>query len=393
MNMKYFLLAFAAPLLAHGQSVTDLFYDVSDTHPNADAIIYVQQTGIVEGYPDGTFQANATINRAEFTKILIGSRTTTEELSACDTSNIGLSDVPADAWFAPYICVAQETGLVQGYADGTFGPAQTINFAEAAKILTADTTKKSEDGPWYAAFVRSLAAQNAIPTSITGVDAALTRGEMAEMIMRLSAGIDTKESLAYIDLVTETNPAPAAEAQDVTLGIEGETAIDTDMNLAAEEATEIFALFEADMTALEAEIDALIIEVKTENEEENKETEDTPDPLSDALSTEKKTTPAVYIDYTQEAFAQAQSSGAPFMLFFHADWCPTCVALAKDLQTNLGDLPNGSIVLQVNYDTTDLRSEYGVTMQHTGVFFDAEGQHVLTEQGVDLKDIIRQLEG
>jgi thiol:disulfide interchange protein len=45
---------------------------------------------------------------------------------------------------------------------------------------------------------------------------------------------------------------------------------------------------------------------------------------------------AQYIDYSPDALAQAQQKGRA-VLFFHADWCPTCRALDKEIK-----LPSGS---------------------------------------------------
>ncbi len=53
---------------------------------------------------------------------------------------------------------------------------------------------------WYEGYVRGLAGQNAIPTSIVSFDHHITRGEMAEMIYRLKAGVAEKESRTYEEL-------------------------------------------------------------------------------------------------------------------------------------------------------------------------------------------------
>ncbi len=37
------------------------FRDVPSSHPNYDAILYVQEQGIVEGYSDGTYKPDQTI--------------------------------------------------------------------------------------------------------------------------------------------------------------------------------------------------------------------------------------------------------------------------------------------------------------------------------------------
>lgn len=38
-------------------------------------------------------------------------------------------------WYAPYVCYAAAQGWVQGYPDGTFGPEKPVSFAEALKML------------------------------------------------------------------------------------------------------------------------------------------------------------------------------------------------------------------------------------------------------------------
>ncbi len=40
-----------------------------------------------------------------------------------------------DQWYAPYVCYATAQGWVQGYPDGTFGPERPVAFAEALKML------------------------------------------------------------------------------------------------------------------------------------------------------------------------------------------------------------------------------------------------------------------
>ena len=47
------------------------FSDLSTNHQNHDAILYLQSKGILEGYADGTFQPSRDVNRAEFLKIII----------------------------------------------------------------------------------------------------------------------------------------------------------------------------------------------------------------------------------------------------------------------------------------------------------------------------------
>ncbi|MBN1494911.1 S-layer homology domain-containing protein [Candidatus Peregrinibacteria bacterium] len=173
---------------------TGAFPDVYSSHPNFDAINYVEAEGIVEGYEDGTYKPDNTINRAEFTKILIESKYEDTQIDNC-AFNEQFPDVALTAWYAKYVCMARNEGIVDGYADGTFKPGSLINFAEASKIIV--NTYEYPTGTseiWYRPFVEVLQDKKAIPTSIASVNEDITRGEMAEMIYRLMENITNKAS-------------------------------------------------------------------------------------------------------------------------------------------------------------------------------------------------------
>lgn len=108
-----------------------LFPDVRASRPGYDAIMSLYEDGVINGYPDGTFRPNGSINRAELLKILM--------LGFHDQQILGETDCFADVgeeWFAPYVCAAKRLGWIGGYPDGTFRPAQNVNRAEAIKIVT-----------------------------------------------------------------------------------------------------------------------------------------------------------------------------------------------------------------------------------------------------------------
>ena len=89
--------------------------------------------GIVEGYPDNTFRPDAPVNRAEAVKILL--KTSALPLYPDPTPPLSFPDVPAGAWYEQHLKQAYDYGLIQGYADGTFAPGNSITRAEAAKII------------------------------------------------------------------------------------------------------------------------------------------------------------------------------------------------------------------------------------------------------------------
>lgn len=176
------------------------FNDVPDSHPHKAAIDFVQNEGIVKGYQDGTFKPEQRINRAEFTKILIESLFTQEDLQLCLGKKPNLyTDVTVTDWFAGPVCIATDYLIINGYTDGSFKPEAFINHAEASKIIvtTYDLPEAniSSEQQWYEAYTQVLDSMQITPESIQKPTQAITRGEMAEMIYRILS--ETPEKTAY----------------------------------------------------------------------------------------------------------------------------------------------------------------------------------------------------
>ncbi len=210
MKNHKFLYLFLAGLIVSQTALTSLaaFSDVNSSNTYADAINYAEQQGIVGGYPDGTFKAANNINRAEFTKIIIGAAfnyNSAQDPSGFDIYaliGVPFSDVENGQWYIPYLRKAVENQVIGGYPDGTFKPAGNINFAEAAKIIVGAYKYdiKTDATTWYKPYVEKLAELKAIPTSVTSFDYRINRGEMVEMIYRLRQNITSKDSKTYAQL-------------------------------------------------------------------------------------------------------------------------------------------------------------------------------------------------
>jgi len=70
--------------------------------------------------------------------------------------------------------------------------------------------------------------------------------------------------------------------------------------------------------------------------------------------------------YTADALTAAQKADKPVALHFHADWCPTCRAQTKALQSLQAEPGLQLTVLVVNYDTEkDLKRRFKVNAQST----------------------------
>lgn len=98
-----------------------------------------------------------------------------------------------------------------------------------------------------------------------------------------------------------------------------------------------------------------------------------------------------------EAFAAekiaSKSAVGHVVLYFHANWCPTCRALDADIMAHLKDIPANLTILKVDYDNSvELKKKYGVTYQHTMVEVDANGTLIKKWAGSPkLADLLMQV--
>ena len=109
------------------QTYSNTFSDVAKSHWAANYIGYMQQFGIITGYADGSFRPDASVTRAEFAAIASRFERLTEGTKS-------FSDMPGSHWAAKYINFAATRGWVNGYADGTFRPNNSITRAEVAAV-------------------------------------------------------------------------------------------------------------------------------------------------------------------------------------------------------------------------------------------------------------------
>lgn len=80
-----------------------------------------------------------------------------------------------------------------------------------------------------------------------------------------------------------------------------------------------------------------------------------------------------YEAYSPEKIAMA-SADHDIVLFFKANWCPSCRTVDTDIKANLSKIPEDLTILDVDYDNSkDLKKKYGVTYQHTFVQVDKGG--------------------
>ncbi|MFA5820856.1 MAG: S-layer homology domain-containing protein, partial [Candidatus Gracilibacteria bacterium] len=184
-----------------GNDITDIFDDLDDIDDDEllDAIAYVYDNDIFDGYSNDTFRPEKKINRAEMVKVLV------EAFNVKSKSyNLRFTDIDDDSWYIEYLETAVANDIVSGDSGKrTFRPADSINRVEALKMVfetlgvTDDFDIDScDDSPysdadedeWYIDYVClsddydlfDLVGSKFKPSQD------VTRGEMALVFFRLS---------------------------------------------------------------------------------------------------------------------------------------------------------------------------------------------------------------
>lgn len=433
--MKFKLFAslgmLAAVLVPNAQAA---FVDITGS-ANAEAILYVQEAGIVEGYADGTYKPTSSINRAEFTKIVVGSIEGMDLMAGATC----FSDIDAKAWYASYVCTAKAKGVIGGYPDGTFKPADPVNYAEAAKIVVeANGMQKMNGGDqWFDGYIMALAEANS--NLNLQPSALLTRGQMAQLIFNLHAqmnmidedmdnddmnnevGVEVGGALMVESKNIVENAANANNLTTLVAAVQAAGLVDTlsgpgpftvfaptNSAFAALPAGTVDTLLMTENKGALADIltyhvvsgtyastdleDGMILETVQGGEltikydgnawfvndakiliANAKSSNGTAFVIDSVLMPEAEMNAKGYVDYS----ADLMNDGMSTVLFFHASWCPSCQAddaLLTQLDADADFMYN---VAKVDYDTaTELKAQYGVTTQHTYVLVDAEGKLV-----------------
>ena len=113
-------------------------------------------------------------------------------------------------------------------------------------------------------------------------------------------------------------------------------------------------------------------------------------PVEDTKS-DKSQKSGKYTSFSSQNLAEAQKQGKT-VLFFHADWCPTCRAADADITKKLSSIPEGVTILKTDYDSEkELKKKHGVVNQHTFVILNQDGEAESKWNGGSLAEIVRRI--
>lgn len=191
------------------------FPDVGADHANYDAVEYLKEKGIVQGYGDGTFGPEKPIKRAEAMKIIVKSFSLDSDKEYEEV----FPDVKKGDWFFPFVMAGKEAGFIQGYGDGTFGPAKQVKLSETLKIalgaadvklpekISADVFMDVEADNWLAAYAYYAREHNIVLANKEGniIPATeMTRGAFSEIVYRIMTVLENDEKEFPLDKKWDT---------------------------------------------------------------------------------------------------------------------------------------------------------------------------------------------
>ena len=174
-----------------------VFTDVTTGHPNHNAIQYLHEKGVINGYENNTFRPNQNVNRAEALKmILLGSEVFVPDIQEQSI----FPDVSWESWYGKYVLKAKNLTIVKGDGQtGLFAPGDTINLAEILKILIEtkqiETSSPSENPYWdvdknawfapYFDYARRTGLLDQSQSEEVNPALAINRGMLAELMYRV----------------------------------------------------------------------------------------------------------------------------------------------------------------------------------------------------------------
>ena len=174
-------------VLVNFSTFTNPFPDTNLVDLSGKAAAELYRRAIIGGFPDGEFKGGRPVNRAEAAKfLLLGRFQSVEEVS----NNGRFPDVLDKQWYTRFVVTAAQKGIISGYPDGLFRPADQVNTVEFLKMLSLTfglqlnlsyNYNDVPSGSWFAQYAGIAQKYNLFPnrTSQLQPEKPLSREEVA----------------------------------------------------------------------------------------------------------------------------------------------------------------------------------------------------------------------
>ena len=203
-----------------------VFSDVDFSTTQGQAIEKMYNAGYLAGYNDGTFKPNATITRAELTRVFnqvfgytLNNQVETKEFT----------DVEKGVWYYNDVKIAQSNGYINGFNDGTFKPQDNFTRQQTCVVLSLAAGLKNTDNnitisdevaPWAENYVKAAISDGAFSlengNKFRGT-VNITRGEVCQALAKyVKTNTESTTKLANTTTKTADKTTEATTSSAVT---------------------------------------------------------------------------------------------------------------------------------------------------------------------------------
>ena len=179
------------------EDTTNSFADLPSNHWAYENVMKLKELGIIDGVGNNNFDPAGVVTREQFLKMLV--EATGIDTNAKTAS---FADVDSSAWYAPYVAAGVDAGLVNGITADTFGVGSQIRRQDMAVMIVrildgknipvTETSEVFDDDANISDYaknavykVRDAGIINGYADGTFGPTASLTRAEAATVIIKL----------------------------------------------------------------------------------------------------------------------------------------------------------------------------------------------------------------
>ena len=137
-----------------------------------EAVDVMSAAKVIDGYAEGDFRPSTTLTRGAAAKIICNLILGPTTAGALVADAAPYKDVPTNHTFAGYIAYCQKEGIISGYADGTFRPANSLTGYAFMKMLLGalgyDAEVEGYTGPNWSVNVAKRALNIGLADDLNG---------------------------------------------------------------------------------------------------------------------------------------------------------------------------------------------------------------------------------
>ena len=191
------------------------FSDIGD-QDTATAAAVLESMGIAKGTGNNTYNPNSTLSRAEFCTFAVRAMGLDDQVSTYSRKTL-FSDVMPDSWYAGYVNLAYNKGIINGYGNGMFGPNDKVTYGQVATILLRmlGYTSAQVGSVWptdYTNFANSID----LCKGLTALDpyGTITRGQVAILLYHTLQATPSGKTKAYYSTLSNVASTQSIIALD-----------------------------------------------------------------------------------------------------------------------------------------------------------------------------------